>query len=46
MTAKGYKYQVSQNKIPLALTIFSAPNYCGTYGNNAVVAQIKVLIIL
>jgi len=27
-----------QENFPLAITVFSAPNYCGTYGNRAAVA--------
>lgn len=42
VTAKGYKYQYNINNAPLTLTIFSAPNYCDSYHNKAVAAQIKV----
>lgn len=46
MNTKGFKYQYSSNKTPLTLTVFSAPNYCDSYGNKGAIAVIKVNIIL
>lgn len=38
---EGYGYQKNINDEKLTLTIFSAPNYCDTYFNNAAVACIN-----
>jgi hypothetical protein len=46
VAAKGFKYQMSANNTPLTLTIFSAPNYCDTYHNQATIAVLKVLFKL
>lgn len=43
---KGYKYQMSPKNNPLTLTVFSAPNYCDTYHNQATIAVLKVLQIV
>jgi serine/threonine-protein phosphatase 2B catalytic subunit len=45
VTNTGYKYQKSLSNVPITLTIFSAPNYCDTYKNSAVVAMINVALI-
>lgn len=44
MASKGFKYQMSANNTPLTLTVFSAPNYCDTYHNQATIAILKVAI--
>lgn len=41
VTDAGYKYQ-SFEKIPLTLTIFSAPNYANIHKNKGCVAKIHV----
>ena len=34
----GYKFHMmAQNNMPLCVTVFSAPNYCGFYGNKAAI---------
>ena len=42
--SKGYKYQMAENNRPLTLTVFSAPNYCDTYHNQATVAVLQVSV--
>jgi len=40
---EGYKYQ-QQGNWPLALTIFSAPNYGDLYRNKGCIVKIEVLL--
>ena len=42
MEKEGYKYQ-RYEKVPLTLTIFSAPNYADIYQNKGCIAEIAVL---
>lgn len=42
--SEGYKYHKYQN-IPLALTVFSAPNYAETHKNKGSIVYINVKII-
>jgi serine/threonine-protein phosphatase 2B catalytic subunit len=37
----GFKYQKQGNGRPLALTIFSAPNYCDSYRNKGAVLYVS-----
>ena len=41
--ADGYNMYLweGQDQYPLAITIFSAPNYCGSYNNRAAIAISK-----
>ena len=40
---EGFKmHNWSNNKMPEVITVFSAPNYCGTYGNKAAIIRFEV----
>ena len=43
---EGFKmHNWSNNNMPEVITLFSAPNYCGSYGNKAAIIKFEVSLL-